>query len=79
MCMFTWKKLQNLCKLYRWHQVGSSEHLLRSSVADPAAARGCPMHLNGAGSAETPQLIESLWGTKVGRMLLAVLKFGQDS
>lgn len=48
-------------------------------MADPAAARGCPMHLNGASSAETPQLIESLWGTKVGRMLLAVLKFGQDS
>lgn len=48
-------------------------------MADPAAARGCPTHLDGAGSAETPQLIESLWGTKVGRMLLAELKFGQDS
>lgn len=59
--------------------MGNSEHLLRSNVADPATARGCPTHLDGAGSVETQQLIESLWGTKVGRMLLADLKFGQDS
>lgn len=59
--------------------MGDVELSSRSGAAVPGAATSCPARLHRAGIAETPPLIETLWGTKVGRRLSSEVEFGQDS